>query len=151
MGQLSGNIGTLAGAQSSQAGTGTSLGQYATQTPLNYLEGSITNGQSALSPLLSAYQNQLSSAYSPLYQQQIGPYQQQTAQAYANYQGAMGQYNGFNSLLSSYLDPFGGAAGTLGGSYLGSMGSMGGSISGGASAGGALGGSGDSAVAGALA
>ena len=91
--QLSGNMGQLATAGQNQANTGIGLGSYATQTPLNYLQNSITNGQSALSPLLSNYENQLSTAYSPLYNQQIGPYQQQMAQAQATYQGQVGQYN----------------------------------------------------------
>lgn len=84
--QLSGNMGQL-------ANTGMGLSQYSQQTPLGYLGQSITGGQMALSPLLSNYQNQLSSGYSPLYQQQIGPYQQQMAQAQATYQGQVGQYN----------------------------------------------------------
>ncbi len=128
LGQLGTNMGQLAGVGAQQANTGTGLSQYSQQTPLGYLGQSISGGQLALSPLLSNYQNQLSSAYSPLYQQQIGPYQQQTAQAYANYQGAMGQYNGFNNLLSGYLNPLGGAAGAGAGSYLGSMGGSAGGI-----------------------
>jgi hypothetical protein len=130
--QLAGNMGQLAGAGQTQAATGQGLSTYSQMTPLTYLGQSITGGQSALSPLLSSYQNQLSSAYSPLYQQQIGPYQDATAQAYANYQGAMGQYNGFNQLLSSYLNPIGGAGGTLGGSAMGSMGGLFGGSTGGA-------------------
>lgn len=97
--QAAGNMGQLASTASTQAGTGTTLGNYATQTPLNYLQSSITNGQSALSPLLSAYQQNLTSAYSPQYMQQIGPYEQQIAQAQANYQGAMGQYNAGESQI----------------------------------------------------
>lgn len=97
--QLSGNMGQLANTGATQSSTGQSLGNYATQTPLNYLQSSITNGQSALSPLLSAYQQNLSSAYQPQYMQQIGPYEQQMAQAQANYQGAMGQYNAGQSQL----------------------------------------------------
>ena len=102
MGQLAGNIGTLSGAQGQQANTGTSLGQYATQTPLNYLGQSISGGQSALAPLLSSYQNQLSSAYQPLYQQQIGPYQQQVAQQQADYQASSNQYNANQNQLMGW-------------------------------------------------
>lgn len=91
--QAAGNMGQLAGAGAQQANTGMGLSSYATQTPLNYLGQSISQGQGALAPLLSSYQNQLSSAYQPLYTQQVGPYMQQMAQAQANYGGAMGQYN----------------------------------------------------------
>lgn len=101
--QLSGNMGQLANTGATQASTGTGLSSYATQTPLNYLNNSITQGQSALSPLLSAYQQNLTSAYNPQYMQQIGPYQQQMAQAQANYQGAMGQYNAGESQLYGAL------------------------------------------------
>ena len=93
LGQLGTNMGQLSGVGAQQASTGMGLSNYAQQTPLNYVGQSISGGQAALSPLLSSYQNQLSSAYQPLYMQQIGPYQQQMAQAQANYQGAMGQYN----------------------------------------------------------
>lgn len=93
VGQLAGNMGQLGNTASQTATAGQGLSSYATQTPLNYLQSSITNGQSALFPMLSAYQNQLSSAYQPLYMQQIGPMQQANAQAQANYGGAMGQYN----------------------------------------------------------
>jgi hypothetical protein len=99
VGQLSGNMGQLASTGATQANTGTSLGAYSQQTPLNYLGQSITGGQSALSPLLSSYQQNLSTAYQPQYLQQIGPYQQQMAQAQGNYQGAMGQYNAGQSQL----------------------------------------------------
>jgi len=99
LGQLGTNMGQLAGVGQQQAQTGTGLSQYSQQTPLGYLGQSISGGQQALSPLLSNYQNQLSSAYQPLYMQQIGPYQQQMAQAQANYQGAMGQYNAGQSQL----------------------------------------------------
>lgn len=109
--QAAGNMGQLSSAQNQQASTGTSLGSYATQTPLNYLQSSITNGQSALSPLLQAYQSQLTGAYQPLYMQQIGPYQQQMAQAQANYQGALNQYNGSQAQIQGWA----GAWGVLGG------------------------------------
>lgn len=100
VGQLSGNMGQLANTAGTQANTGTALGSYAMQTPLNYLQSSITNGQSALSPLLSAYQQNLTGAYSPQYMQQIGPYQQQMAQAQASYQAEMNQYNaGQNQMM----------------------------------------------------
>lgn len=146
--QLAGNASQLAGAQGTQANTGMGLSSYGTQTPLSYLQGSITNGQGALAPFLSNYQNQLSSAYSPLYQQQIGPYQQQMAQAQANYQGAMGQYNanegqigmGFQLLspLSNFGSFFGGSSGGSGMGYAsaggGAMASMGAGSAGDASA-----------------
>jgi hypothetical protein len=100
LGQLGTNMGQLAGVGAQQANTGTGLSQYSQQTPLGYLGQSITGGQSALAPLLSQYQGQLSSAYQPLYMQQIGPYEQQMAQAQANYQGAMGQFNaGQNQMM----------------------------------------------------
>lgn len=102
VGQLAGNMGQLQNTAASQSTTGQSLGNYATQTPLNYLQSSITNGPSALSPLLSSYQQNLSSAYQPQYQQQIGPYSQQMAQAQANYQGAMGQYNASQNQLMNW-------------------------------------------------
>lgn len=104
--QLAGNMGQLSSAASNTAATGQGLSSYATQTPLNYLQSSVTNGKSALAPLLASYQNQLSSAYSPLYQQQIGPYQQQIAQGQANYQAGLNQYSGFQGMLSNYLTPF---------------------------------------------
>lgn len=91
--QLGTNMGQLAGVNSTQSNTGMGLSNYSQQTPLNYLGQSITGGQSALAPMLSQYQSQLSSAYEPWYMQQVGPYQQQMAQAQANYQGAVGQYN----------------------------------------------------------
>lgn len=97
--QLAGNMGQLSTAQGQQANTGTTLGNYATQTPLSYLGQSISGGQAALSPLLSSYQQNLTSAYNPQYQQQIGQYQQGMAQSQANYQGAMGQYNAGESQL----------------------------------------------------
>ena len=103
VGQLAGNMGQLQSTAASQSATGQSLGNYATQTPLNYLQSSITNGPSALSPLLSSYQQNLSSAYQPQYMQQIGPYQQQMAQAQANYQGAVGQYNAHEAQLGSIM------------------------------------------------
>jgi hypothetical protein len=104
VGQLAGNMGQLQSTAASQSATGQSLGNYATQTPLNYLQSSITNGPSALSPLLSSYQQNLTSAYSPQYQQQIGPYQQQMAQAQANYQGAMAQYNGSQNQMMGWAN-----------------------------------------------
>ena len=100
VGQLAGNMGQLQNTAASQSATGQSLGNYATQTPLNYLQSSITNGPSALSPLLSSYQQNLSSAYQPQYMQQIGPYEQQMAQSQANYQAAQNQYNaGQNQMM----------------------------------------------------
>ena len=101
--QLAGNMGQLAGAYGTQANSAMGLSGYAQQTPLGYVGQSITGGQSMLSPLLSNYQNQLSSAYQPLYMQQIGPYQQQMAQAQANYQGAVGQYNSREGQLGAEL------------------------------------------------
>jgi hypothetical protein len=98
--QLAGNMGQLAGAQGQQANTGTSLSNYAQQTPLGYVGQSISGGQSALSPLLSNYQNQLSSAYQPLYMQQANSYNAQVAQQMAQYQGQMNQYNaGQNQMM----------------------------------------------------
>src|SRR6185437_4285948 len=97
--QLAGNMGQLTGAGATQANTGLTLNSYGLQQPLSFLQNSITNGPAALSPLLTAYQGNLSTAYAPQYQQQIGPYQQQMAQAQANYQGAMGQYNAGQSQL----------------------------------------------------
>lgn len=102
VGQLAGNMGQLATTAGTQSTTGQSLGNYSTQTPLNYLQSSITNGQSALSPLLSSYQQNLTSAYEPQYMQQVGPYQQQMAQQQANYQGAMGQYNASQNQLMGW-------------------------------------------------
>lgn len=99
LGQLGTNLGQLSGVGAQTAQVGTGLSQYSQQNPLSMVQSSITNGQGALTPYLSAYQNQLSQAYQPLYMQQIGPYQQQMAQAQANYQGAMGQYNAGQSQL----------------------------------------------------
>lgn len=111
LGQLGTNMGQLAGVGAQQAATGTGLAQYAQGTPLGYLGQSISGGLSALAPLLSSYQGQLSSAYEPLYMQQIGPYEQQLAQAQANYQGSMGQYNASQNQLMGW--------GQLGGQLLG--------------------------------
>lgn len=100
LGQLGTNMGQLAGVGAQQAQTGQNLSQYAQQTPLGYLGQSISGGQSALAPLLGQYQSQLGQAYQPLYMQQIGPYQQQMAQAQANYQAQMNQYNaGQNQMM----------------------------------------------------
>ena len=102
--QLAGNAGQLANTASTQANTGTSLGQYAQQTPLNYAQSSVTNGQSALFPFLTNYQNQLMSGYQPLYQQQLGPYQQQMAQQQANYQAGLQQYNAGQSQMMGWAN-----------------------------------------------
>lgn len=112
--QLAGNMGQLSNAYGTQATSGQGLSTYGTQMPLNYLGQSITNGQSALAPLLSQYQSQLSSAYNPLYAQQIGPYQQQMAQAQANYQASMNQYQGNMNMLGGLM----GLGGTLGAAAL---------------------------------
>lgn len=100
VGQLAGNMGQLSGAAATTASTGQALGQYATQTPLNTAQASVTNGQAALAPLLASYQNQLSSAYQPLYMQQVGPYQQQMAQAQANYQAGENEFNNRQNQLA---------------------------------------------------
>jgi len=89
------------------------LSSYSQQTPLSYLNQSVQN-QSALSPILSDYQNQLSSAYQPLYMQQIGPYQQAMAQAQANYQGQVGQYNAKMGQLGALQGTFMPAASFMG-------------------------------------
>ena len=112
VGQLAGNMGQLQNTAASQSATGQSLGNYATQTPLNYLQSSITNGPSALSPLLSSYQQNLSSAYQPQLTQQQGPYSQALQQAQANYSGAMGQYSGSQNQMMGW--------GQLGGQLAGS-------------------------------
>jgi hypothetical protein len=147
VGQLAGNMGQLQNTAASQSATGQSLGNYATQTPLNYLQSSITNGPSALSPLLSSYQQNLSSAYQPQYMQQIGSYQQQMAQAQANYQASLNQYTGFNTMLGTYLSPLASMGGYAAMSGIGSMGGSG-AAAGGA---GAAGGGSSMAMAGALA
>ena len=125
VGQLSGNMGQLQNTAASQSATGQSLGNYATQTPLNYLQSSITNGPSALSPLLSSYQQNLTNAYEPQYLQQVGPYTQQMAQAQANYQAELNKYTGFNTMLGTYISPLASGAGYAGMSELMSMGGSG--------------------------
>lgn len=92
VGQLSGNMGQLAGTAGTQATTGMNLSQYSQQNPLSLVQNSVSNGPAALSPLLSSYQGQLSSAYQPLYQQQIGPYSQAMNQANTNYSAGLNQY-----------------------------------------------------------
>jgi len=115
VGQLAGNMGQLSGA-AGQAGTsGMGLSSYATQNPLNYAQSSITNGMSALAPMLQQYGQMANSMYQPYYMQQIGPYQQQMAQAQANYQAQMNQYQGQQNMIGGLM----GLGGTLGGAYLG--------------------------------
>ena len=109
---LAGNMGQLSSAQSQQAGTGTSLGNYAIQTPLNYLGQSISQGQSALSPLLQAYGSALTSSYNPLYTQQNNQYMAQVGQVQGQYQGDMNQYNAQNQQLYGGIGLAGQAAGT---------------------------------------
>jgi hypothetical protein len=154
LGQLGTNMGQIAGTGQTQANTGVGLSQFSQQTPLNYLSQSISGGQSALAPLLSQYQSQLSSAYQPLYMQQIGPYQQQMAQAQANYQAAMGQFNakegqiGMGLQLLSPLSNFGSffaGSGGFGSAGAGATG-MGTMTSAGTAGGGAMYGSGGAAV-----
>jgi len=137
--QLAGNMGQIAGAGATQAGTGMGLSQYSQQTPLGYVGQSITGGQSALSPLLSNYQQQLSSAYQPLYMQQIGPYQQQMAQAQANYQAAMNQYNAGQNQMMGWanlgMQGLGIGASLYNSSQMaGALGKLGGAAGGGAAA-----------------
>jgi hypothetical protein len=98
-GQLAGNMGQLSGAYGTQANSGMGLSQYSQQTPLNYLGQSITQGQSALSPLLQQYGSSLTSAYNPLYTQQNNQYMAQMGQAQGQYQGDMNQYNAQNQQL----------------------------------------------------
>lgn len=117
LGQLGTNMEQLSSSAATNANTGLSLNSYGLQQPLSLVQNSITNGQGALTPYLSQYQNQLSSAYQPLYMQQIGPYQQQMAQAQANYQGAMGQYNAGQSQLYGGIGLGLQAAGTAAGAY----------------------------------
>lgn len=147
LGQLGTNMGQLSSVYGNQATQGMNLSNYAQQTPLGYVGQSISGGQSALSPLLSNYQNQLSSAYQPLYMQQIGPMMQANQQAMLNYQGAMGQYNagegqiGMGLQMLSPISNFG--------SFMGGYGAAGGFA--GAGSGAAAGSSGGAAMAGALA
>lgn len=127
LGQLGTNMGQIAGTGATQANTGTGLSQFSQQTPLGYLGQSITSGQSALAPMLSQYQSQLGQAYQPLYMQQIGPYQQQMAQAQANYQSGLQQYQsnqgmmgGIGSLVGTGIGAyFGGPIGAAVGSSVG--------------------------------
>lgn len=113
VGQLAGNMGQLGNTAAQTASTGQGLSSYSQQNPLSMISNSITQGMGALSPLLQAYGSSLSSAYQPLYQQQIGPYQQQMAQSQANYQGAMGQYNATENQLMGWGQLAGQGAGAL--------------------------------------
>jgi len=130
IGQLAGNMGQLTGAASTSAQTGTDLSQYSQNNPLSQVQASITNGQSALAPLLSQYQQSLNSAYQPLYMQQIGPYQEQMAQAQANYQAGENEFNNVSnqrglftpaiSFMGFGANPHAASGGSVsGGSYTG--------------------------------
>lgn len=141
--QLTGNMGQIANSAATNANTGTAAMSAGVGNPLNLVSNSISQGQSALAPLLSSYQQSLVSGYQPLYMQQIGPYQQQMAQAQANYQAQMNQANTFNQTLSGYLNPLGGAAGSM-------AGSMGGLFGGGTAAAGGAGAAGGVSMAGDL-
>lgn len=99
LGQLGSNMGQLANIGETQASTGMGLSTYGTQIPLNYLGQSITSGMGSLSPFLTQYQQNMGNIYSPYYMQQIGPYQQQMAQAQANYTGSMNQFNAYQNQL----------------------------------------------------
>jgi len=102
MGMLGQNLGNLGAAGAQAANQGMGLSQYSQQTPLNYLGQSISGGMGALTPYLTQYQQSAGQLYQPYYMQQIGPYQQQMAQAQANYQGAMQQYNANQSQIMGW-------------------------------------------------
>lgn len=100
IGQLSGNMGQIANTGATQANTGMGLSSYSQQTPLNYVQSSISNGPGALSPYLQSYEQGLQNLYQPYYMQQIGPYSQQLAQQQANYGAGLNQYNaGENQMM----------------------------------------------------
>lgn len=84
-GQVAGTVGAAGGA--STAGTN------ATATQMGYTTGAATQDISTLAPMLAQYQQGLSMNYQPYYMQQQGVYQQQMAQAQANYQAGMNQFN----------------------------------------------------------
>jgi hypothetical protein len=141
LGQLGTNMGQLAGVGATQANTGIGLGQYSQQTPLGYVGQSISQGPSALSPLLTQYQQGLQSQYSPYYMQQQGPYQQQIAQAQANYQAQMQQYQANQGMLGGIGSLAGMGIGGMIGGPAGAMigGQMGSTLGGNQMAGGGMG------------
>lgn len=108
LGQLSGNMGQIAGAGATQANTGLGLSGYAQQNPLNYLNQSISGGMGALTPYLTSYQSSLGNQFTPYWNQTMGIYGQQTAQQQADYQAALQKVQA----NQSFLNGIGSIAGT---------------------------------------
>jgi len=98
--QAGANLQGIAGAGQTTAGTAQSLYGNALSQPLGYLQSSITNGMSALTPYLTQYQQGLSSLYQPYYMQQQNTYNAQVAQQMAQYQGNLNSYSaGQNQMM----------------------------------------------------
>ena len=117
-GQVAGTVGAAQG--SSTAGSN------ATNAAMGYTSSAATQSAATMSPLLQQYQQGLNMYYQPYQTQQLGPYQQQMAQAQADYQAGLNKYTGFNTMLQTYLSPMASGAGYAAMSGWGGAGAAGG-------------------------
>lgn len=117
------------------AGQSATAGMAATNAQLGFSQQAGTMGLSTLAPYLQQYNQGLSMMYQPYQQQQLGPYQQNMAQAQANYQAGLQQYQAGQSMLGGIGSIVGTGVGAyFGGPWGAAMGSQVGKTAGGSGA-----------------
>lgn len=102
--QAGSNLQGIANSAATSANTGQNLSAGGINQPLGYLQNSITNGMGALTPQLQSYQQGANNLFQPYQTQQLGQYNQQMAQAQANYQGSMNQYNASQNQMMGWAN-----------------------------------------------